>query len=209
MQGGSTRRHALRVGAVGFGASLAGCMTMIGLGTKTATSPEKEQNEVVTHFTWKDDDAEPLLELSVSYSEQLSISYSDHPEPDAYEIPLSFSVWHRQGTHLDSLKYGLKKATGSEHHVIVHWETPNRNWPETDFKKSDSGFGMTFEVPDFGEYGAGTVRSDFIAKVPTDHETINSLPIWFDAEFGLSEGIVGGYDLAVEDELEIPIQPVG
>ena len=66
---------------------------------------------------------------------------------------------------------------------------------------------MMFEVPDFGEIGTGTVTSNFIAKVPTNEETIESLPLWFNAEFELSDGMVGDYELSVEDELEIPVQP--
>lgn len=201
MTRGPTRRDALRVGAVGVGASLAGCMTTIGLGMETKNSPEKDQDDFGVLYLW-DDENEPLFELSVSYSGQVVTA---NPKLGAYEIPLRFSVWHRPGTHLDSAKYELKKAAGFEHDVLIYWEAPNRNWPDTDFKKSESGKGMTFEVPDFGRMGGGSVVSDFIARVPTNEETINSLPVRFQAEFGLTEGLIGGFDVAIEDELEIPI----
>lgn len=196
MQRGPSRRDALRVGAVGFGASLAGCMTTVGLGTKTNQRPEKEQNGTSIIYTWKNDD-EKLLELGVLASQQ--------SQPAAYFIPLRFLVWHQDGTHLDRLKFELKPGANFDHPVTMHWETPNSNWPETDFTRTDR-FGMVFEVPDLSEIGTGTVTSNFIAKVPTNDETINSLPLWFNAEFELSEGMIGGYDLSVEEELEIPVQ---
>lgn len=173
-------------------------MTSIGLGTKTDQRPEKEHSGTSIIYTWKDDDDEDLLKLGLSASQQ--------SKPAAYLIPLRFQVWHQEGTHLDSLKFELKPRANFEHPVTMHWETPNSNWPETDFTRTDR-FGMMFEVPDFGEIGTGTVTSDFIAKVPTSEETIESLPLWFNAEFELSDGMVGGYELSVEDELEIPVQP--
>lgn len=203
MQRGPTRRDALRVGAAGLGAALAGCTTTLGLQSKEHNRPEKQQDEFGVLYLWEDGN-EPLFELSIKYSGQV---VSEHPTPGAYEIPLRFQVWHRPGTHLDSLTYELKKAAGFEHPLLIYWEAPNRNWPDTDFKKSESGKGMTFEVPDLGRMGSGTVVSDFFVRVPTNEETINSLPVRFQAEFELSEGMIGGYDVAVEeDELEIPIQ---
>lgn len=195
MRGEATRREALRVGAVGFGASLAGCTTTVGLRKETDRRPEKEQRGTSIVYTWTDDDDDDLLELGVLASPR---------ESDAYSIPLRFLVWHRDGTHLDSLSFELKPGANFDHPVIMHWETPNRNWPDTDFERTDR-FGMVFEVPDFGEYGRGTVTSEFIAKVPTGDEPIESLPLWFDAEFELSDGMVGGYELGVEDEFEIPV----
>lgn len=198
MRGEPTRRDAIRVGAVGVGASLAGCMTTVGLGTKRDKRPEKDQKGHSITYTWTDDDEKDLLELHI-YA-------ADQSKPGSYEIPFRFQVWHKEGTHLDSLMYELKPGAGFDHPVIMHWETPNPNWPESNFKTTDR-YGMIFEVPDLGEYGKGTVVSNFIAKVPTDGETIRSLPLWFHPEFELSDGMVGGHELSVEDELEIPVQP--
>lgn len=198
----TSRRDVLRVGVIGASVSLAGCSGGLPLssGLDRDASPAVESDDISTVFTF-DHDGEGLLELQMLYSGQ--------SKPGAYQIPIRFQVWHRDGTHLDSLRYTLRPTPQFDHPVVVSWQAPRPNWPETDFTETGDGRGVVFDVPDLGEQGSGTVVSEFAARVPTNGESIDELPVQFGAEFALSgDGVLGAdHDLALDEEVAIPVDP--
>lgn len=110
--------------------------------------------------------------------------------PDAYgdrRGPIRFapSVWHREDTHLDRLRYEIRApSTGTDPHVDVTLETPPGGpWPAVEFGLADDGRTTVFEADELGLVGEGSVTLEF-ALDPSGRPA--ELPVRLDVAYGLS-----------------------
>jgi len=79
-------------------------------------------------------------------------------------VPVKFSIWHLQGTELDSLSLVFSSIDP----FSLALETPEGlPWPSMNFHKTSDGRGVVLEVADLGFQGEGTVTLDFILQLFT------------------------------------------
>lgn len=198
MPGDLSRREVLRIGAIGTSISLAGCSRVLPFteGPGESTRMRENTDEFSTMYTFIRDGDEQL---------KVDTSYRLQKSPYGYETPLHTQVWHKQGTHLNSLRYTFGPAPNTDYPPQFFLLAPNHNWPDTTFHETEDGRGMVFNVPDLGIYADSTVEASFFIRLNSD---VN-LPVQlqFIAELDLSEeGFMGGdYTLNLDEKLELPL----
>lgn len=198
MPGELSRREVLRIGAIGTSVSLAGCSRVPPFTQEPGESTRMVQNtdELSTMYTFIRDGEEQL---------KIDMSYRLQESTYGYETPLHTQVWHKQGTHLNSLQYTFGPGPTTDYHPQFFLLAPNHNWPDTNFHETEDGRDMVFNVPDLGIYADSTVEASFFIRLNSD---VN-LPVRlrFIAEFDLSEeGFMrGDHTLDLDEELEFPL----
>jgi hypothetical protein len=145
------RRQFLAASAFPLLSTVAGCLR--NPEPLTAERVGDEPGDTAVRFV--DDAGENVASLSVGH-------------PDAYgpaRGPIRFapSVWHREDTHLDRLRYEVRAPpTGAEPYVDVTLKTPPGGpWPEVRYGLADDGRTTVFEADELGLIGAGTVTLEF------------------------------------------------
>lgn len=198
MPGELSRREVLRTGAIGTSVSVAGCSRVLPFtrGSGESTRMSKDTDELSTMYTFTRDGEDQL---------KVDTSYRLHESAYGYETPFRTQVWHKRGTHLNSLRYTFRPAANTDYHPQFFLLAPNHNWPDTTFQETEGGRGMVFNVPDLGIYADSTVEAAFSIRL---HSEVN-LPVRlrFIAEFDLSEEGFGGGDrtLDLDEEVELPL----
>ena len=198
-----SRRDALRLGSLGIGASLAGCLGDVpGFGPVDLGGPERTDHSGSTAFEFFRD-GERLLGFTVLY-------------PTGYraetgELRFELEAWHADGTHLDGLNYHIWMSLGDGSYVEYYLRTPGGfPWPNLHFQRDRNGAGIHLDVPDLGEQGGATVRFDLVADIHEKPANLpETIPLAVDAELALSEeGFAGrDYRASAGGTVEIPREP--
>lgn len=198
MPGERSRRKVLRTGAIGTSVSLAGCPRVL---------PFTRGSGESMHMTRDTDDLSTMYTFTRDGEEQLKVDTSYRLQESAYghETPFRTQVWHKRGTHLNSLRYTFRPAPTTDYHPEFFLLAPDHNWPDTSFHKTEDRKGMMFNAPDLGIYADSTVEAAFSIRINSD---VN-LPVRlrFIAEFDLSEaGFMGDdHTLGLDEEVELPL----
>jgi len=80
--------------------------------------------------------------------------------PTTERVPVMISIWHLEGTELDSL---MLKISGQDFVIPVFLEAPgSSSWPEFHFHLSEDGRGVALDIEDLGLQGSGTVTLNFL-----------------------------------------------
>ncbi len=107
-------------------------------------------------------------------------------------IPIMVSVWHIDGTWLDSLKltfYSDSLNVGPD----VWFKSPGGTLSSTVLVYKDHGSAVV-DIPNMGFMGSGTVTFDLIVHVYRNTPITQSYPLSVQTEMGLSDsGYIGGY----------------
>ena len=81
-----------------------------------------------------------------------------------------FSIWHAEGTKLDSLTL----VFSSNDIFFLALQTPEGlPWPSMNFHKRSDGKGVVLDIPDMGFQGEGTVTLKFFLQLTSDHLDLN------------------------------------
>lgn len=195
---GISRRRAIRAGALGLGATLAGCSGPAHLGTTDLTELERNDEDGDTHFTFRRG-GDDYLTLSVQYR-----GY----RPSVDQLHVRLSTWHRDGTRLDSLRYHLFRADQAQEFSEFYLRTPGGSpFPEMTFQRDSDGRGVHLEVPDLDFQGQGTVSFDFIIEPDRSTDAPESFVLGIGAGFRLAETNPLGrnFNASVSQDVELPV----
>lgn len=130
-----------------------------------------------------------------------SFVYHDDYERKMYGrlIPLRLVVWHRGGTHIDSMRIKIRPpATKS---VEIYLKTHGNPYPPILFYEKD--LATVVEIPDTGIQEEGTVTFDFLVRPLWEVENKTSFTV--DAEAKLSETGVFGKNYATRCQTAMEI----
>lgn len=175
----STRRKALRAGALCVGSALTGCSGPAHLGVTDLDGPEREDENGETHFTFERGGGRVLT---------LTVQFHQGYRPSVNQFPIRLSVWHREGTRLDSLQYHLYRADRSQDFSEFYLRTPSGTpFPEMVFQRDRNGQGIRIDVPDLGFQGSGTVSLDLIVEPDSPDDTPEAITLGIESEFRLAE----------------------
>lgn len=183
-----SRRDVLRLGSLGLGASLAGCLGDVPLvGTADLGPPERTDGRGYTSFEFSLD-GEPLLSLGVLYR----TGYRQETGRVRFEL----EAWHADGTHLDSIGYHVHMPIEGDVYVEYYLRTPGGfPWPNLHFQHDRNGEGIHLDVPDLEFQGTGTVRFKLIADVHEEPSNLpETIPLSVDAELVLTEKGIASRD---------------
>ena len=81
-----------------------------------------------------------------------------------------FSIWHAEGTKLDSLTLVFSSNDMFSMSLIAPRGHP---WPRTDFYKTSDGKGVILDIPNLEFLGEGTVTLEFFLEQYSDHLDLN------------------------------------
>jgi hypothetical protein len=81
-----------------------------------------------------------------------------------------FSIWHAEGTKLDSLTLVFSSDGIFSLALIAPEGFP---WPRTDFHETSDGRGVILDIPDLKLQGEGTVTLEFFLQLASDHLDLN------------------------------------
>lgn len=194
-----SRRNALRAGALGLGATLAGCSGPAHLGTTDLTDLGRNDEDGETHFTFRRG-GEDYLTLSVQYHQGYRQSVN--------QLPVRLSTWHRDGTRLNSLRYHLFRADRAQEFSEFYLQTPGgKPFPEMTFQRDRNGRGIHLEVPDLDFQGRGTVSLDFIIEPDRPNDASGPFTLGIEAGFRLAETSPLGRDFKADllQDVELPL----
>lgn len=198
-----SRRDALRLGSLGLGASLAGCLDDVpGLGPVDLGGPERTDHSSSTAFEFSRD-GERLLSFGV-------IHHAGY-RTETGRLWFELEAWHADGTHLDSVDYHVHMPVEGDPHVEYYLQTPGGYpWPDIRLQRDREGRGIHLSVPDLAFQGSGTVRLEFVAVSHEEPANLpETIPLAVNAELTLSEeGITGlEYRARADGTVEIPRDP--
>jgi len=81
-----------------------------------------------------------------------------------------FSIWHAEGTKLDSLTLVF---SSNDMFLLSLIAPEGRPWPKTDFHKTNDGKGVILDIPDLKFQGEGTVTLEFFLQLISDRIDLN------------------------------------
>lgn len=81
-----------------------------------------------------------------------------------------FSMWHAEGTKLDSLTLVF---SSNDMFLLLLIAPESRPWPRTDFHKTGDGRGIILDIPNLELQGEGTVTLEFFLQQDSDHLDLN------------------------------------
>ncbi|MGB2728644.1 MAG: hypothetical protein WBD09_09245 [Halobacteriota archaeon] len=130
-----------------------------------------------------------------------SFVYHDDYERKMYGrlIPLRLAVWHRGGTHIDSMRIEIQPTDMKP--AEIYFETHGNPYPPILFYEKD--LATVVEIPDVGIKGRGTVTFDFLVKPLWEVENKTNFTV--DVEAKLSENGVFWKKYAARCQTEIEI----
>lgn len=117
-------------------------------------------------------------------------------------IRLRLSLWHRESTQVDRLRYRLQQpvsATGPQANVFV--ESQSGEPTNIRFHQASDGRGVVFELPDPGVLGKGTMTFTFHLW-PPDPQAEMAVGVGMNAT--LSAAGLGGYTLDARETMTVP-----
>lgn len=79
--------------------------------------------------------------------------------PATERVPVTISIWHLEGTELDSL---MLKISGQNFKIPVFLDITSSSWPAFRFYPSEDGRGVVLDIEDLGFQGRGTVNLDLL-----------------------------------------------
>lgn len=176
-------------GAVGLTAA-AGCVVdgRPLVGTVDLGEPERVSNDNDTYVTYSRDGAD-LLTVAIGESGW---------QPEG-RVDFTLSAWHRDETHLDSIRYEIRLRTepGEVAPSLYLERMGGSPWPEITFERGQDPGTTVLEVAPLEEQGDGTVLFDLVAEPLPEGD---SLPVEVSFEAVLSGGGLGTY--RASDRLE-------
>lgn len=171
---------------------------------KTLTDYEEVIENGEKHVVFYED-GDRILTFSFMYHDE----YIIREEGCSGMIPLKLAVWHRGGTHIDSMRIEIQLPKPAlEHPGIVYLRTPEGiPSPPIHFQRSVKDhfvdFDSTLDIPDMGVQREGTVTFDFLVKPLW--EVKNKTNFTVDVETKLSETGVFWKKYAARCQTEIEI----
>ena len=104
-----------------------------------------------------------------------------HLTVDSFGEKVRFSLWHRKGTIVKTLKIKITPDTPSEIYLL----SPPFGWKSVSYHQSRDGLSSVFESEDLGIQGEGTVTLEFLVM------GLNSknVSIYYQVEFSMEEGL--------------------
>ncbi|MFC6733145.1 hypothetical protein [Haladaptatus sp. GCM10025893] len=106
-------------------------------------------------------------------------------EPENGRFGLALNLWHREDTHLDSLRYELRAPSNPNGPQVAVWlERPGASpWPEMTFGKGRDLHTTIIDVPEVGSVGVGSLGIELRLEAT---EMPDTLPARLDLSFDLS-----------------------
>lgn len=110
--------------------------------------------------------------------------------PTTERVPVMISIWHLEGTELDSL---MLKISGQNFAIPVFLEAPSSfSWPKFHFHSSEDGRGVVLDIEDLVLQGSGTVTLNFLLSPSSAQSS-------FQLEVSLSMHREGSLPLTIQE----------
>lgn len=180
------RRRFLHVTSAAICSTMAGCSS---LGQTTLHSPERTDEPDGAYWTFHDG-GEQLLNAGLEYGTPFENGF----------VPLQFHTWHREGTHLESLRIELRfgrPAGGVPPDVYLDTFDSSPD-PTINFSDDDSG-ATVLDIPDLGPVGRGSITLNFIVR---PHGWLpDKLGVRIREKLSSGDTLSGGYVTVVDDNI--------
>ncbi|WP_457548933.1 hypothetical protein [Archaeoglobus sp.] len=104
-----------------------------------------------------------------------------HLTVDALGKKVRFSLWHREGTVVKTLKVKITPDNPSE----IYLKTLPSGWKSVRFHQRGDGLSSVFESDDLGVQGEGTVTLEFLVLGSNS----KNVTIYYQVEFVMEDGL--------------------